>query len=912
MRQLSEKSIHRLIALAVFVTALSVYLRTLSATVVFWDVGEFCAAARLLQVPHPPGSPLFILLARVASIIPFREDIAARMHTVSAVASAAGIVFLYLSGTILLRSVYGRDRIVVNGSAAVGALSLAFMTTYWDNSIEAEVYGMAMLFVAACLWLALRWREEADEPGSDRYLLLIAYLLGLAMGVHILALLIIIPILMIIYFRLYEVTPKSFLLFAAVAAGSFFVVYPGIAQILPGMLAGELGGGRFDAVRVLPPILVGAGLFAAARSYLNRRRVPFMVLSALLLILLGFTTYTQVLIRANVPDLPIKENSPGDFAGLTRYLTREQYGETPILTGVTYDNSTGRFEKALFPRRWSSDQMHAPTRENYSGDLDFLWRYQTEHMFIRYMLWNLAGVGGTGDDAGVSWSDTWGIPLVLACAGCISAFRRDRKTGFVLLTIFLIMGIVLDLYQNQQDPQPRERDYFYVGACFICALWISFGIASVLRRVPGVLPAGSLQRLLRPVLLVVFLAAVPLNLLRANWRSHDRSAMYVAWDTSYNLLQSVERDAILFTNGDNDTFPLWYLQDVEGIRTDVRVICLSMVNVPWYNHQLKHERPHGAAPLRMSLSDADIDRLGNTRWEPQTMSLKVPPETMRMMGVTDSLVRASGQIVWELKGLPYSGGGRYLRVQDIMVGDIITANAWERPVYFAVSCPPSARIGLDGYLWMEGAAIRLRPQRTGGSTALDIAAMERNYMTPPQAPSAGPRPGFIFHDVMAGAASFDENEQRILMNYRLGFMRIADYFLHEGDNRGEARRVLERMEETIPVEAVPAQLWTYSNVVAKRFYEVGDMDQFRKYAGIVEEHCLTLLKSGPVFAAEPSSNPAAVLADLYGMRGDYRKAVDMLRALDSQYPRTPWIEERIGRYSALLHGSAPRDSGERH
>jgi hypothetical protein len=238
---MSEKAINRIVALGVFLVTIVVYLKTLSTTVVFWDVGEFCAAARLMQVPHPPGSPLFLFLARIASLIPFRDDIAARMHAVSAIGSAFGIMFLYLVSVKFIERFRGipktaLDRIITYGASAIGAFALAFSTTYWDNSIEAEVYGMAMFFVSFMLWLVLRWWEEADEPYSERYIILIAYMLGLSSGVHILALLVTIPILLIIYYRRYEITRQSLVRFALVALGIFFVIYPGIIQLMPSFL----------------------------------------------------------------------------------------------------------------------------------------------------------------------------------------------------------------------------------------------------------------------------------------------------------------------------------------------------------------------------------------------------------------------------------------------------------------------------------------------------------------------------------------------------------------------------------------------------------------------------------------------------------------------------------------------------
>ena len=310
---MSDKMINRCVACGVFLVAAVIYLRTLSATVVFWDVGEFCAASRLLQVPHPPGSPLFILIARLASLIPFRADIAARMHTVSALGSALGVMFLYLVGVMLTTRFRGvrqtaTDRLVVFGSSAIGACTLALSTTYWDNAIEAEVYGLAIFFVSICLWLALKWCDHADEPRNERYVLLIAYLLGLATGVHILALLVIIPLLMIFYFRKYEYSRTGFVKFSLIALGVFFVVYPGIVQVLPGLLDGDFMGVKNDLLPFLPPLVLLAVAYGAYRSYHDHKKIGHVACLAFLLIVLGYVTFDKLTPKLDFNELLNKGN----------------------------------------------------------------------------------------------------------------------------------------------------------------------------------------------------------------------------------------------------------------------------------------------------------------------------------------------------------------------------------------------------------------------------------------------------------------------------------------------------------------------------------------------------------------------------------------------------------------------------
>jgi len=313
---------------------LVVYVLTLAPTVVFWDVGEFIAAAKMLQVPHPPGSPLFLLLTRMAMMIPFLADQAVRAHALSAVLSAFGVMFLYLVIVRVIVNFRGEPEAVVEkvgvyGGGVIGALSLAFGTTYWDNAIEAEVYGASMFFLSAIMWLVMRWRERSETEGNEKYLVLIAYLIGLSLGVHLLALLAIFPVLMVVYFQKYEYRMGSFVKFVGVAVVVFFVVYPGIVKYLPGMMDGEFAGQKSEAMKYVPWVIIAAACWGVYETYRKKQRVAHVALVSVVLIFLGYTTYTSVLIRSNAKP-PMNENDPSTLERLTSYLGREQYGEAPL------------------------------------------------------------------------------------------------------------------------------------------------------------------------------------------------------------------------------------------------------------------------------------------------------------------------------------------------------------------------------------------------------------------------------------------------------------------------------------------------------------------------------------------------------------------------------------------------------
>ncbi len=931
-----DKMMNRVVAVGVFLVTAFVYLKTLSVTVVFWDVGEFCAASRLLQVPHPPGAPLFVLVARIVSLIPFLPDIAARMHAVSAIGSALGVMFLYLAAVKLISRfrpiTTSFDRVIVFGSSAIGALALAFSTTYWDNSIEAEVYGLAMFFVSICLWLALRWWERADEPRNERYFLLIAYLLGLSTGVHILALLQVIPILMIYYFRHYEFNRKSFLKFSAVALAIFFVIYPGIVQFLPSLLDGDFKGFKSDVLPFVPLALVIVALYGVYRTIRTKHKMLHLACFSFLFIVLGYSTYSVVLIRSNVTNLAMKENEPKDLASLTAYITREQYGDVPLLKGESWDNDLQGYREKWFPRRPSHEAMHEATRVNYTSDWDFFWRYQISHMYIRYLLWNFSGAEGDWADAranifplnpignivmkflfktspfgGEARDSTFLIPVLLVLFGFFYHFNKDWKMGFVLLTMFTIMGVVLDLYQNQQDPQPRERDYFYVGAYYAMAIWIAVGLTGIISVIRKYLHQESLFKTAASGVLAVAAFTVPVNLARINWFEHDRSQNYSAWDYSYNLLQSCEPNAILFTNGDNDTFPLWYLQDVERVRRDIRIVNLSLVNTSWYIHQLKNEMPYGTQKVPISLTDDQIAHIGPVRWTTRQVDLLVPRDVLHRYNVVDSTIQRTGKITYTIKATPWQENISILRVQDMMVRDIIMTNKWERPIYFAVTVSPDAKIGLDNYMKMQGLAWKLVPAKFDSPEgALDKEVMEANVLAKNITPSTGPQHGYIYRNLNNPHVYYDENVQRLVMNYRAGFMRLAFNELR-ANNKEKAKQIMQQLEATVPLNVVPIRDWVFTARMMNIFLQLADSTDFKKYSDVVERTCLDIINSNNADVSS-EDNPYIYLLSIYDARKDYQSAIDLLNRLSGYYPDDKSIKSRIQFYQNQLKGGAIADT----
>ena len=318
-------------------------------------------------------------------------------------------------------------------------------------------------------------------------------------------------------------------------------------------------------------------------------------------------------------------------------------------------------------------------------------------MYLRYFLWNFVGRAGDIQDAPVAFikaESGWGkasefpnkyfaLPLLLGLFGLYYHYRKDWKMFLSYLALFIVTGLGLAVYLNMPEPQPRERDYVFVGSFFAFAIWVGIGVSGLIELVAEAIKT-EIRKVYAIAVLGVSIFVVPFNMLVQNWDDHDRSGNYVPWDYSYNLLQSCEKDAILFTNGDNDTFPLWYLQVVEGVRRDVRVVNLSLLNTDWYILQLKHEEPYGAKKVPISLSDNIIRRLGLVQWEPRDVSIPVSREVYEKFGIKDTAIINQGKITFRMPNTIQFGEIKAIRVQDIMVRDIIETNKWERPIYFAV------------------------------------------------------------------------------------------------------------------------------------------------------------------------------------------------------------------------------------
>ncbi|MEC7855659.1 MAG: DUF2723 domain-containing protein [Candidatus Neomarinimicrobiota bacterium] len=857
--------LNRLIAAIIFLITFVIYFDTMSPTVSYWDCGEFIAVSHTLGVPHPPGSPFFLLLGRIFSMIPFNEDIAFRVNIISPIVSALAVMLLYLTIVKIVTHWRGKvenlnEVLIVFGGASVGALTFAFTDSHWFNAVEAEVYAFSTFFTAIVVWLILLWNEKANQSGHERYILIIAYMIGLATGLHLLNLLTIPFVTLIIYFRKYKLEWQSFSITVIITAIIFFVIHNGIIKGLPKMAAGFLGVSGTALV-----ILSVFGLMVWA--IMNKQNLLSIAATSVVLILIGYSTYTLIFIRSN-QDPTIDENDPETVRAMISYLEREQYGSVGQFPR-RFNGLRQMYEVAGPPRGENRTYTARQKAQYRKTDLDkqwaFFWDYQIKKMYNRYFLWQFAGrgpsteqgvtpMGANSREDGVDWTQfVLPLALILGLLGMVYHGSKDQRMSFSIMSLFLLTGYAVILYLNQDDPQPRERDYSYVGSFFAFSIWIGAGVAAVGEFIQSKISNKEISTRVISITLVLSILFVPGVMLSVNYHSHDRSGNYVAWDYSYNILQSVGPNGILFTNGDNDTFPLWYLQEVENVRKDVAVVNLSLLNTPWYIKQWKEARPDETKFI--NLTDKKVDEITSrlTRWEER--KVQVP--------VKNDPENNEGYIEWTLKP---TFAGQALRVQDVMILKIIKDAGWEVPIYFAVTVSQSNRIGLDPYLDMQGLTFQLKSHKT---SPVDQDMMYKNLMT-----QIGPddwlsgftmagfnsqndngytnwsreyQPGYMFRNLGNKETYYNDQVIRLLQNYRSAYMQLAvTYYM---DYQQEKRKknpdeyvltdlsekaitVLDQMRFNIPESTIPITSEDLHYQVARLY---GDLDRKESMKNILDE-----------------------------------------------------------------------------
>ena len=865
---------HLVFTVLSFVIPMVIYLITMAPTTSFWDCGEFIACSVTLGVPHPPGTPLFLLLGNVFSNFPTFSDIGARVNLISPIASAFSVMFLYLIIIQLIKRLLGdknnENKIkIAEVSAFIAAITFGVTDSHWFNAVEAEIYSLSTFLTSIVVWLILKWDTMAFNKDSIKYIILIAYIFGLGIGIHLLNLLAIPCVIFIIYYnkklssKLNEIDYKKLFIdiiwVATISLTIFGIIYSLIIKGIPQISA------QFSSIWFPVSIYIFTLILLAVYVLKNNTRLATIFL-CLSMILVGYSTYSTIFIRASQHP-SINENNPDTLESFLSYMNREQYGSWSILDR---EGTLQRQENRNW-RRYTDDRNNPSSSEVFS----FVWNYQVKEMYLRYFAWQFIGRGDfdwqiknkdgtiTKHLEGIDWS-RYIIPLafIFGIFGFLYHLREDYLRAFSILSLFLATGIMIILYLNQYDPQPRERDYSYVGSFFAFSIWIGIGIFAFLDKLTERINSYIPTKISHLVLSLLLLIAMPINMFANDFKSHNRTGNYVAWDYGYNLLNSCEPNSILFTNGDNDTFPLWYMQEVENIRKDVRVVNLSLLNTPWYIDQLKNEYK----TLPINLSDEAIQAMDPLVGTAFALD-KWTDEWGRLQNGLNNYFKKNYNQSYNVQshGIPVDWGpvevdinhnghnikfdlkptfGSYLKVQDIMVLELIDDMPSDRPIYFAVTVSPGHRLGLDKYLEMEGLVYKFNPSENNNestSPKLNIKKMVHNITETLDSNSIIKTaddytqnkdniPGvYRYTNLNDKDIFFSSNIERLVQNYRSSFLQIAIELISDPSRHKEANEILSMMEKYFPVDVIHITHPDIEIQIGNFFVEIGNMDLFHKY-----------------------------------------------------------------------------------
>ena len=859
MKPTTFSKLNTCVAWLVFAIAAIVYGMTVEPTASLWDCPEFIASGYKLEIGHPPGAPVFMLAANLFShLANDTSKVALMVNLLSALLSAGCIFFLFLTITHLtqriLRDMTTANVIIIEACGMVGALAYTFSDTFWFSAVEAEVYAFSSFLTALMFWLILKWSDEADRPRSDKWIILIAYITGLSIGVHLLCLLCLPAMSLIVYYRqakqiTWVGTMKMLLAGGLLVGIILYGLIPGVV-IIGGwfeLLCTNIMGCAYNTGLICYIVLLTGTLVTI--YYKVRKRIVKLSVACVLMILAGYSSYGVILIRANARP-PMCENAPDNIFSLGSYLNREQYGKTPLIYGPAFSSEVDRQQEGdylvpkqkegkaiyrpvadttkqayeivrhdidyvyknnmFFPRMHSA--RHAQAYEDWMGgvekhngiptmteNLRFFLSYQVNFMYWRYFLWNFVGrqnnIQGNGEVehgnwiTGFRWIDDlllgcdtsklpsdltqnkgrnvfYAMPLFLGLLGILWQWRRGREGRQQLLVVtllFVMTGLAIVVYLNQTPLQPRERDYAYAGSFYAFAIWIGLGVAFVVDFMQRVFKDSTV---LSVVLSCLGCLLIPLQMASQTWDDHDRSGRYACRDFGVNYLESMQREGhpVILTSGDNDTFPLWYNHEVEGVRTDTRDCNLEYLQTDWYIDQMKRPAYNSPAlPISMSHDDYKEGRLEY-----------VPVNT-------DSLT--IGHTIISLKGK------QGLYKNELMVLEMLSQANWQRPIYTSVNSGPSNLPFLRDHLVLEGLAYRVSPTAT--DQQVDVERLYENIMH-----------RFRYGGLNTKGIYVDEDVKRMANTHQLIMGVLIDSLLQQ-DDLDRALSVCRKWQQELPNENVP-------------------------------------------------------------------------------------------------------------
>jgi hypothetical protein len=874
------QKVNNIVGWVIFTIALLTYWFTMEPTASYWDCGEFIAVSYKLEVPHPPGAPLFLLIGRMFSFLAMGDTSKVAYWINFSSVLAGGFTILFLFWTITL---FGRKlmkirvpeeltpdkTVVLMGAGVVGALTYTFCDSQWFSAVEAEVYSMSSFFTAFVVWAMLKWDVIEDEAKANRWLLLLFYMVGLSIGVHLLNLVTIPALALLYYFKKYEPGPWGIVWTLLISLLIIFfidsIIIPGLPTIAGSFeifFVNSLGLPFGSGALFFTLILLGALVLGIRYSQQKAKPVLNTFLLATAFILIGYSSYAMVVIRSTY-NTPINENDPSDVMSFVRYLKREQYGSRPLLYGQyfyaqpsgydegdpVYVKGKEKYEIAdkkisykyaskdqtILPRIWSTDPDHQRIYRNelglepgekpkFSDNISFMFTHQIGWMYMRYFMFNFAG--RESDNQHANWlqpakwfeklpaplaenagrNNFFMIPFVLGLIGIFYQSVNNTRNFVVLALLFVLTGVALVVYLNSPPSEPRERDYIYSGSYYAFAMWVGLAVialADLLRSLTGNLKVAGI------IATLVCLSA-PVLMAKEGWDDHNRSKRYFSVDSAANYLQSCAPNAILFTGGDNDTFPLWYAQEVEGIRTDVRVVVLSYYNTDWYIGQTMRQT-YESTPFPYTLTKANYRQGGPNDYLPyydtkiksidlrqflellqkdhkglrlyqtanavpsKELLLSVDIEKVRSLNIVPKSL--DSLIVPEMR-LRVKGGG--LEKKDLAMLDVLATANWERPIYVNNTSLAQFNIDLTPFVVQEGNAYRILPV-VNPDPNVELVNTEVAFENMTKK--------FQYRGLDDSTVYYTQDYRSFVQNHRSSLNSLAEALIAEGD-KAKAREVL--------------------------------------------------------------------------------------------------------------------------
>jgi hypothetical protein len=864
----------------IFTIALITYWMTMEPTASYWDCGEFIAVSYKLEVPHPPGAPFFLLIGRIFSFLSFEDTskVAYWINFVSVLAGAFTVLFLFWSITLFGRKLMKikvaeeltMDKtIVLMGAGVVGALAYTFCDSQWFSAVEAEVYSMSSFFTAFVVWAMMKWDVIEDEAKANRWLLLLFYMMGLSIGVHLLNLVTIPALALLYYFKKY--TPGVWGIVATLLislAIIFFIdtiIIPGLPTIAGNFelfFVNSLGLPFGSGALFFTLILIGGLIFGIRRSQQKGNPILNTFLLATAFILIGYSSYAMVVIRSNY-NTPINENDPSDIMSFVRYLKREQYGSRPLLYGQyftaqvidyeqgdpVYVKGKDKYEVAdrrisykydprdqtILPRIWSTDPDHQRIyraelglepgeKPKFFHNLKFMFTHQIGTMYMRYFMFNFAG--RESDNQGSDWlrPASWGeklpaplaenkgrnnffmIPFILGCIGIFYQAVNNSRNFVVVALLFVLTGVALVVYLNSPPSEPRERDYIYSGSYYAFSIWIGLAVIALADWIRGI--TKNLRT--AGIIATLICLSAPILMAKEGWDDHNRSKRYFSVDSAVNYLESCAPNGILFTGGDNDTFPLWYAQEVEGARTDLRVIVLSYYNTDWYIGQTMRQT-YGSKPLPYTLTKENYRQGGPNDYLPfydakipsidlkeylellkrdhpalrrfnganalvsKVLTLDVDVNKIRSLNIVPKSL--DSLIVPQMK-LKVKGGA--LEKKDLAMLDVLASANWERPIYVNNTSLAQFNVDLTPYVVQEGNAYRILPIENP-NPGIELVNTEVAYENMVKK--------FKYRGLDDPTIYYTQDYRSFVQNHRSSLNSLAEALIAEGNN-AKAREVL--------------------------------------------------------------------------------------------------------------------------